>query len=685
MTVPDQPPALDQEMAVLHALARQFPTAEAAVAEVARLSAELTLPKGAVHVISDVHGEYAKLRHVINNASGTLRPLVERLFAGRLTPPQLQEFLTLIFYPRETLERLESTTSTAEDRRSFCRRVLRNLFEVIHTLGRRYSLRHTTGLLPADYRELLGDLLHEPSAERGPDYFDTLIDALLRHGRALQLIHLTVRVVRNLAIEELVIAGDCWDRGPRGDQVVDYLLRQPNVSFVWGNHDAAWIGACLGQDALIAHVLRISLRYRRLSQLEEGYGITLQPLEHLVRAVYDGDPAECFRPHGSGLRELVTMARMQKAAAVLQFKLEGQTIARHPEWGMEHRRLLHCLDPQAGTIEVDGVVYPLRDRHFPTIDMADPYALSAEEQACLGRLRQSFLRSRKLWEHVHFLIAHGSMYLCRDDHLIFHGCVPVDGHGAFLPLDVDGRPRRGRELFDALGQVVVRAPNHRTEPDLDLLWYLWCGPRSPLFGKDRITTLENDLIADPATHVEKKDPYFQLIHEPAFCERVLAEFGADPGRGLIVNGHVPVKIEQGESPLKRSGKAITIDGAFSAAYGDHGFTLVLEAEQTVLARHHHFESVEAAVRDGVDIIPAVTVVRRWEPPRRVADTERGGELRGTIALLERLVGAYQTNQLRPGHPTRATGSVAGAGEGAKKPDTASCASAGKTASGQRQC
>jgi fructose-1,6-bisphosphatase-3 len=648
MTTPDQPPARDPETAALRALARQFPTTEAAVAEIARLSAELTLPKGAVHVISDVHGEHVKLRHVINNASGTLRPLVERLFAGRLTPAELREFVTLIFYPRETLERMESATSDPEEMRAFCRRVLRNLFEVIRTLGRRYSLRHLTDLFPAAYRELLGNLLHEPSAEHGPEYLGAFLDVLLRHGRALQLVRLTVRVVRDLAIEELVLAGDCWDRGPRGDEVVQYLMRQPNVSFIWGNHDAAWLGACLGQDALIAHVLRISLRYRRLSQLEEGYGITLQPLEHLVREVYDDDPAECFRPRGSGLREVVTMARMQKAAAVMQFKLEGQMIARHPEWELEHRRLLHRIDHQAGTIEVDRVAYPLRDRHFPTIDPADPYALSPAEQACLDRLKQSFRRSRKLWDHVQFLIRRGSMYLCRDDHLIFHGCVSVDERGEFLPLTVDGRPRRGRELFDALGQVIVRAPVRRAEADLDLLWYLWCGPRSPLFGKDRIATLENDLIADPATHVEKKDPYFQLIHEPAFCERVLAEFGADPARGLIVNGHVPVKIERGESPLKRSGKAITIDGAFSAAYGDHGFTLVLEAEQTVLARHHHFESVEAAVRDGVDIIPAVEVVRRWQAPRRVADTERGEELRGTIGLLERLVQAYETNQLRPG-------------------------------------
>jgi fructose-1,6-bisphosphatase-3 len=480
----------------------------------------------------------------------------------------------------------------------------------------------------------------------GTAYIDAIVEALLRQRKTAALIRLTVRVVRNLAIDELILAGDCWDRGPRGDRVVDYLMRQANVSITWGNHDAAWLGACLGQEALIAHVLRISVRYRRLSQLEEGYGITMQPLEHLVRAVYANDPAECFMPKGTGLRETIQMARMQKAAAIMQYKLEGQTIERNPEYEMGHRRLLHRIDAKAGTIEIDGVVRPLRDTCFPTLDPARPYELSAEERACMKRLRESFFVSQKLWEHMQYLVRLGSMWLLRDDHLIFHGCLPVDERGEFLPFPIDGVPLRGRELFDAIERSVIRSLDRPTDRERDLLWYLWCGPRSPLFGKDRITTLENDLVADPATHVETKNPYFHLIHEPAFCDRILTEFGADPKRGLIVNGHVPVKIDKGESPLKRSGKAITIDGAFSEAYGDHGYTLVLEPDRTFLAKHHHFESVEAAVRDGVDIIPELADVRRWDPPRHVSDTERGEEIHREMDLLERLIRAYQSNKLR---------------------------------------
>jgi fructose-1,6-bisphosphatase-3 len=646
MTAPPRPEPPEHELAALRALARQLPTIDAALAEVARLSAELTLPKGTVHVISDVHGDDVKLRHVINNASGALRPLVGKLLGDRLTPRELQEFLTLIFYPWESLESLEPALADEGQRLDFARRTFRLLFTLIRHLAGRFSAERVGRVLPAEYRDMLRELLHERPC--GDEYVDAVVEPLVRQGRALHLMRLTVRVVRNLAIEELVMAGDFWDRGPRGDRVMEYLMRQPNVTITWGNHDAAWLGACLGQEALIAHVLRISARYRRFSQLEEGYGITLQPLEWLVRKAYADDPAERYLPRATGLREPVQMARMQKAAAVMQFKLEGQTIARNPSFGLDHRRLLHTFDLKAGTVEIEGERYALTDRHFPTLDPARPYELSPEERTCMDRLKLSFLASQTLWEHMRYLVGRGSMYVCRDDHLIFHGCLPVDERGEFLPFEVDGKEWRGRELFDALDRAVVRALDRPTDRERDLMWYLWCGPRSPLFGKDKIATLENDLVADPATHVETKNPYFTLIHEAAFCERVLAEFGADPRRGLIVNGHVPVKIDKGESPLKRSGKAITIDGAFSQAYGDHGYTLVLEPKRTYLAKHHHFESVEAAVRDGVDIIPEVMEVRRWDPPRRVADTERGAELRGRLELLGRLLEAYRANKLRQG-------------------------------------
>jgi fructose-1,6-bisphosphatase III len=396
------------------------------------------------------------------------------------------------------------------------------------------------------------------------------------------------------------------------------------------------------------------LRYRRLFQLEEGYGIPLAPLDLLARTAYADDPADCFWVKGNGMRDNITIARMQKAAAIMQFKLEGQMIARHPEWEMEHRRLLHRIDGEKGTVEVDGVTYPLKDRYFPTIDPADPYALNLEEKNCLSRIRGSFLASQKLWNHMKWMTANGRMHLVREDHLIFHGCVSVDKEGEFLPMNVEGVPYRGKPLFDAIEREIyhlVEEGQGSSQERLDMLWYLWGGPRSPLFGKDRITTFERDLIADKKIHHETKDPYFRLIHEVWFCEKVLKEFGVDPDQGMIVNGHVPVQVEKGESPLKKSGKAITIDGAFSEAYGDHGFTLVMEPLRTFIATHHHFESVEAAVEQGADIIPGVIVVREWEWPKRIADGRRGRQLRHAIGQLESLIKAYRNHELAERFPS----------------------------------
>lgn len=639
----------EADLSVLELLALQYPNVDAAIAESARLAAVQTLPKGVVHVISDIHGEDKKLRHIINNASGTLRPLVEEMFADTMDDGQKEEFLKLIFYPAEVTRRVGETLTQPDEIRAYAARMLGPQLELLRYLVSNFSLRLATEVFPAEYRELLLEIMHAPSTERGPKFVGAMLDELVRRDRALHLIHLLGRLIRNLAVDELIIAGDLWDRGPRGDRVMDYLRLQPNVEFIWGNHDVLWLGASLGHEALICTVLRVSLRYRRLGQLDEGYSVPLTPLEHLARTVYADDPAEHFLPKGKGMRPNDVVARMQKAAAVMQFKLEGQMIERNSHWDLDHRRLLHRIDHAAGTIEIDGKTYSLRDTCFPTVDPDNPYRLSDEESQCLACLKHSFVNSQKLYEQMRFMVGHGSMYLNRDECLIFHGCVPVDADGNFLPLEVDGQSLSGRELFEGIEKVVRRAVVNSEQADLDFLWYLWSGPKSPLFGKDRIATLERDFIADKASHRETKDPYFSLIHETEFCDKVLKEFGMASEGGLIVNGHVPVKVEAGESPLKRSGKAITIDGAFSEAYGDFGYTLVLEPDRIVLAQHSHFDSVEAAIRDGVDIVPKVQDIRVFESPRCTRDTERGQRIRYRIELLERLIEAYQTNRLHERH------------------------------------
>nr|MDQ2730785.1 fructose-1,6-bisphosphatase [Armatimonadota bacterium] len=529
-------------------------------------------------------------------------------------------------------------------------RTLRLQFELIRQLGASYRSGCVASLFPADMRELFQELLDEPCTGRTVPYVDTIVAALARDGLDTVAIRDASHVVRNLSVAELFVAGDMGDRGPRVDHVISYLEEQPHVAITWGNHDASWMGACLGNEAAIATVLRISIRYRRLSQLEEGYGIICSPLERLARTAYADDPAVHFTVKGSGLRDDLLMARMQKAAAIMQFKLEGQAARRHPAWELERHNLLHRINPTAGTVEIDGEMYPLLDTHFPTVDWNDPYRLSVDEQQCMDRLRQSFVNSPRLWDHMSFLVNRGTMWQRRDDVLIFHACVPVDENGEFLCLEVDGVEESGRALFDAINSLVrreFRKGAAEAGDDSDWLWYLWFGERSPLFGKDKMATFELYFVGDKKTHVETKNPYFELIHDAGFCRRILREFGVSED-GLIVNGHVPVKIEKGEQPLKRGGNAVTIDGAFSEAFGDHGYTLVLAPDRISLAEHYHFESIEDAIIAGWDIVPKITTLRTYNPPRTVDHTEDGERTRLTITMLERLIRCYEDGALPEG-------------------------------------
>ncbi len=603
----------------LRLLAKRYPNIPAALAELANLSAILELPKPTVHVVSDVHGEFAKLHQVIANASGSMRPLVEQLFAGRLGTAEIEELLGYVYEPGP----------------ADLPRILPRMVEIMRVLARRYTLKYVDRIIPDPFDALFRELLFARDLDRSPMFLGEMLEPFL--GRDVDLVAIAAHVIRDLAVGELIVAGDLGDRGPRIDKVIETVMEQPHVAITWGNHDADWMAASLGHPAAIATVVRLSLRYQRLAQLEEGYGISLAPLEKLAQA-YGDDPATCFATKSESTPEL---ARMQKAAAILQFKLEGQLFQRHPEWQLEHRALLHRIDPRAGTIEIDGKTYPLLDTRFPTIDWAKPYELSAAEAACLAALSHSFTASQPLARQMAYVVSRGQMGLRRDLCAIFHGCVPVDERGDFLPFPIDGEPRRGKALFDAFDMVVQRAFRKRAMADIDLVFYLWIGPRSPCFGKDRMATLETYLIADKATHDEVKNPYFKLIHDATFCGRVLAEFGVDPVHGFIINGHVPVRLDQGEQPIKKSGRAITIDGAFAAAYGDKGFSLVLSAERMYLAQHHHFEG------EGHDIVPTVSDVERYDPPRTVGDTEVGDELRDEAEALEELVHAYETNALRP--------------------------------------
>jgi fructose-1,6-bisphosphatase-3 len=636
-------------LARLKLLADSVPTARAALAEASVLRAKGTLPKGVVHVISDVHGEDGKLRHVINNASGSLRPLVEAIFGDRLSPTAQRQLLALIYYPREAM-RTRPDLADATVRGPWVRITLRHLFEIIRHLSGAYPREEIRSRIPEEYRHLFRELLVEPFSGRPPRYVDEMLALLTEHEADLDAVHSACRLVRNLAVSEIIVAGDLGDRGPRMDRVIEFLKQQPRIALVWGNHDVTWLGACLGHEALIATVLRMSLRYQRLWQLEEGYGIILSPLEKLARDVYGEDPAERFQPQGAGgLRSPETVARMHKAAAILEFKLTEQMIRRHPEWGMDDRLVLEGIDLRAGTVRLGNTVHPLLDTHLPTLDPNNVTELSVDEKRCLDRLRESFVSSARLWEHMSWVVRHGSMATIRDHVSIFHACVPVDADGRPLAVEIEGRACAGRALFDALDGLVRRAYRKtasHVDTDADWFWWLWAGPRSPLFGKDRMTTFERYFIGDPETHRETKNPYFRMINDADFTRRIAAEMGVTAPEALVVNGHVPVQPEKGELPVKQGGNAVTIDGAFSEVYGDRGYTLVLSPDRVVLAEHHHFESVEEVIQNDADIVPRIMTVCEYPRPRLVADTEEGVDLVERARALEELATAYREGLLR---------------------------------------
>lgn len=631
-------------LAHLEALSAQFPTAEAAISEIAALEAQLSLPMGVVHVISDIHGEDAKLRHVINNASGALRQLVDQIVGQKLSAEEKQRFLAVLYYPREAINKLSREIVTKGERASWMYSTLTLQFEVVRALRATYRREHFEELLPPWYRELFVEL---GSAQR-PDYIKLMIAALAKYDRDWGAVRAGARLIRNLSCDELLVIGDLGDRGPRIDRVIETLMRQPKCELLWGNHDMLWIGSHLGHEPCMLTALRFSLRYRRISQLEEGYGIITAPIERLVRDVYSNDRAEKWAAKGEGFRESLTVARMQKAIAIMQFKAEGRMLERHPDWNLAHRRLLHRINFAKNTVEIDGVEHPLLDTHLPTINPKDPYAYSPDEQACIDRMKESFTRSMKLREHMEYLVNQGGLWTRRDDVLLFHACVPVEKDGTPQSMNVDGKEVAACDLMDALESVVRRAMRKRwfaLDADADWIWYLWGGPRSPLFGKDKITTFETHLVADKAAHKEHKNAYFELMHDANFIKKLGKLFGMSDDV-LVVNGHVPVKIEKGEAPVKQGGNAITIDGAFSEAYGDRGYTLVLKHDRIDLAEHARFPGVDAVISSGGDIVPRMTTIRKYPKSRTVSETNAGERIRRAINDLDALVHAYQEGVVR---------------------------------------
>ena len=643
-----------QEVRYLQLLRKQYRTIQEASAEVAHLRAVLRLPKGTEHFLSDLHGEHAAFLHMLHNASGVIKRKINDLYANILSSHERDMLSTLIYYPDEKLALLKKQGVVTQE---WYRLMIYRLVEVCRACSVKYTRKRVRDAMPREMGALMEELLLSDGTPDKEGYYREVMQSILETGQSDAMIIALSRVIQVLAIDRLHIIGDIFDRGPRADLIMDALENYHQVDVQWGNHDIAWMGAAALSEACIAQVIVTSVKYGNLETLEVGYGISLRPLSTLAAACYADDPCEAFLPrdNGENLHEdEMELARMHKAAAILQFKLEGQLLARHPEYGMEGRRLLHRIDFEKRTVEVDGVVYPLRSCCFPTIDPADPYALTPLEHDVMDRLTLEFAHSEKLQRHVQFLYSAGGMYLRCNGNLLYHGCIPMEAGGEFAPIPVPGGAACGREAIDAAdrmarqGYFLTLGQQERRDGQ-DFLWYLGSGPNSPLFGKAKMATFERYFIADKASHAEEKNAYYEYQNDEATALRILHEFGLSD-TGFIINGHVPVKLGQGESPIKAGGRLLVIDGGMSRAYqpvtGIAGYTLIFTSHELNLVAHQPFESTASAISAEQDIHSVQSLVKQMPHRLLIADTDEGDALRDRIDDLMRLISAYRSGVIK---------------------------------------
>ncbi len=644
---------------VMELLSQSFPTVSAASTEIINLEAILNLPKGTEHFVADLHGEYQAFRHILRNASGNIRRKVREIFAHELSDGEMRELCSLIYYPERKLEFIKEQV---DDMTEFYNHTLHRLVRVCRSVSSKYTRSKVRKALPKAFAYIIEELLHEQHSDYDKQaYFSRIIETVISTGQADSFITAISNVIQRLSIDQLHILGDIFDRGPEAHRIMDMLCEYDRFDIQWGNHDALWFGAAAGNDCCIANVLRLSLRYGNMATLEDGYGINLVPLATLAMEAYGDDPCErfqvlaCDNEKGTDDKTRMLLARMHKAISVIQFKLEGQLIDKRPEWGMADRKLLHRIDRAKGTIRLGEAEYPLLDTSFPTVDPADPYRLSPEEENLVSRLRHSFLVSDKLRRHVGCLFSHGCMYTIVNSNLLFHASVPLNPDGTLREVELGGAFYSGRELLHHIGMTMRSAFNDDTpaaEKDFatDYFWYLWCGPESPLFDKSRMATFERYFIADKETHVEEKGAYYTLRDDEAVCDRVLDAFGVTGEHRHIINGHVPVRVGKGENPVRANGKLLVIDGGFAKAYhrttGIAGFTLVYHSRGLQLVEHEPFTSAEEAISKGTDIVGTTQIVELSNHRQRVRDTDKGAELQGQIDELTQLLYAYRHGLLK---------------------------------------
>ena len=648
----------DEHLRYLRLLSQKYKTVAAAASEIIRIEALLRLPKGTEHFMSDLHGEHEAFVHILNSASGVIREKIDTVLGPDVPAEERAELATLVYYPNQKLPELKARQP---DLHAWYRLTLLRLIDLCRFVSSKHTRDHVRRCLPQNCGYILDELLHAHFEDHDKDqYYGEIIESILRYDRADAYIVRFCEVIKRLAVDRLHIVGDLFDRGPRPDRILDSLMAHHQVDIQWGNHDVVWMGAAAGSPLCIMTVLKTTLAYNNLDTLEGGYGISLRQLERFAQNTYAASDVSRWIPHAdprTAAGDLTAAARMHKAVTVMMLKLEAQVIARNPDFDLQGRDFLNHIDFAAGTVDYHGTVYPLLDCDFPTVDPAAPTTLTAEEAHVIAGLVRSFAESERLQRHVQFLYAHGAFYKICNGNLLYHGAVPMTEDGAFAAIRFEGVARSGKQLFDYCDR---RARQGYSAPPgsparlagQDFLWYLWCGAKSPLFGRSAMTTFERLYIADPAAHREIKDPYYKHIAALDTAERILREFGLAGAGCHIVNGHVPVRAIEGESPIKGGGRLIIIDGGFCRAYhqrtGIAGYTLVYNSRGLILRTHQPFESAEKAIHEDEDIASKSEYI--YTAPQRilVRDTDEGGRKQALIRDLCALVEAYQTGVLPQG-------------------------------------
>lgn len=617
-------------MKFLRLLSEKYPTRQQVCTEIINLQAILNLPKGTEHFMSDLHGEYEAFFHILNNSAGVIREKVDMAFEEVLTARERSSLCTLIYYPQEKLRRIREEGRNTEE---WYRFVLQKLIDLAKLLSSKYTRSKVRKAMPSEYSYILDELLHAQPDEDNNQlvYHSKIIDTLLRLEEGDDFIIALSSLIKRLAVDHLHIVGDIFDRGERPDAILNMLMDHHSLDIEWGNHDILWMGAACGSQACIAAVVRNCLSYNNISVLEQGYGISLRPLVLFAEKMYDEeDPNKAAK----------------KAISIILFKLEGQIIRRNPEYQMEERLLLDKVDYENASIELGGKTYPLKEKHFPTVDRDDPYKLSQAEREIMDELEKLFLESEQLQRHVEFLYSHGSMYQVFNGNLLFHGCVPLDEDGALKAIHLEGRIYQGRSYMDYADMAARRAFFNEDPPQryLDFMWYLWCGSNSPLSGRV-VKTFERTFIEDKSTWEEPKNPYYEYQSSEPVCRMLLREFGLYSENSHIINGHTPVHVNQGENPLKAHGRLIVIDGGFCKAYqkttGIAGYTLIFNSHGMRLKSHQPFSGMEAALEENMDIDSESQQVVTFPKRVMVADTDTGERLKEQIADLEDLLTAYR--------------------------------------------